>query len=204
MLLVAGVPLSRSSGWEVEKSTSEAALKFVNDTPLLHKVPIIAIIEAAPGIAASNISKHMDDYASIHQMPLNYMCECEDAGVGVLKTKQINVEYRYCLEFVLKNRSLARNATVATLHPTNTGEKEVERLGEMMRSYHYDDKKHMITSKMDNSPDDILSALNQLLYFGLIFWTTAKYEKLRDYIVAHSQCDFPFVTNGAFRPKLGL
>lgn len=144
----------------------------------------------------------MDDYAAIHRLPLNYMHECEDAGIGVLKTKQTNVEYRYCLEFVLKNRSLAYDTSLATLHPTNTPAKELERLGEMMRSYHWDEKKHIVTSKMDNSPDDILSALNQLLFWGNVFWTTSKYEKLRSQIVLLSHCDFPFVTNGAFRPKM--
>jgi hypothetical protein len=194
--------MGRSSGWEIEKSTSEASLKFIRDSPLLHGVPILAIIEAAPGIAASHISKHMDDFAAEHRLPLNYMYECEDYGVGVLKTAQRNIEYRFCLEFVLKNHSLAHDTSLATLHPTNTPAQEIGRLGEMMRSYHWDEKKRIITSKMDNAPDDILSALTQLLYWGNVFWTTPRYEKIRKEIVLLSRCDFPFVTNGAFRPKL--
>jgi hypothetical protein len=177
-------------------------LRFIKDSSLLHGVPIIAIIEAAPGIAASNISKHMDDFAALHHMPLNYMYECDEHGIGVLKTKQINVEYRYCLEFVLKNNSLAHDTELVTLHPSNPPQKELDRLGEMMRSYHWDEQKHIITSKMDGSPDDILSALNQLLYWGNVFWTTPKYDQLRKHVILLSRCDFPFVTNGAFRPKM--
>jgi hypothetical protein len=201
---VAGVPMARSSGWEIETATSTAALKFINKTPILKGLPIIAIVEAAPGIAASHISKDMDDYALKHKMRLNYMFECPDGSLGVLKNKIINVQYRYCLEFVLKNNSLAYATNVATLHPTNTPMREIERLGEMILGYHYDDKLEMITSKVDRNPDDILSAVNQLLFNGNIFWASPKYKKIREQIILLSQCDFPWVCNGAFRPKMKL
>jgi ribonuclease BN (tRNA processing enzyme) len=48
----------------------------------------------------------------------------------------------------------------------------------MMRSYHRDEKTGIINSKLDGAPDDILSALNQMLYWGNVFWTTAKLKVL--------------------------
>lgn len=203
LLLVAGVPCHRSSGWEVEKATSEAVLEFVRTHPLLSHLPIIVMLEAAPGLAASNISRHLDDYAMRHRMKesLIYMRECQDNAIGVLKSKKLNVDYRYCLEFVLKYDLMCCDSNVKTLHPTNPPRKEVERLGEMMRSYHRDEKTGIINSKLDGAPDDILSALNQMLYWGNVFWTTAKYLPVRADIIRRSQCDFQFPTNGSFRPK---
>ena len=174
----------------------------MKQNPLLSGLPVIVILEAAPGLAASNISKHMDDFAIVNQVAVNYIRECDDSAIGVLKTKQTNVEYRYCLEYVLKNKSLCWDPDIVTLHPTNTPKKELERLGEMMRAYHYDEKKKIITSKTDFETDDTLSALNQLLFWGNVFWTSMKYLYVRSHIVQISGCDFPFVTNGAFRPKM--
>jgi len=197
------VPCHRSSGWEVEKATSEAVLDYVRNNPLLANLPIVVMLEAAPGIAASNISRHLDDYVLRNRWEkgLIYMRECSDNAIGVLKSKQLNVDYRYCLEFVLKYGLLCCDTNAATLHPTNPPKKEIERLGEMMRSYHRDEKTGIINSKLDGAPDDILSALNQMLYWGNVFWTTTKYLPVRRDIVARSGCDFQFPTNGSFRPK---
>lgn len=195
------MPLTRSSGWEVEQSTSERVLEYIRTNPLLANLPVVVILEAAPGIAASNISKHLDEYALRWHMELQYMRECGDDAVGVLKSKELNVRYRYCLEHVLDAASLVCDANCKTLHPSNPPQKEIERLCEMMRSYHYDEKKHIVTSKMEGTTDDILSALNQLLYWGNVFWCTNKYFLVRGRIVQRSGFDFQFPTHGSFRPR---
>ena len=126
------------------------------------------------------------------------MRECNDGSIGVMKDKNLHIMYRECLEFVLARKTLTVDVNVSTLHPTSQPMKEVDRLCEMIRSYHRDEKTNIITSKVDGRPDDILAALNQLLFWGAIFWQKGFYMELQRDILRTTQYGYAFPTAGSF------
>lgn len=187
-----------SSAVQTERNTVASCLRFISEHRFLQNKLVVVMIEGAPGTAASNFAGHFDEFAALYGVNIEFLYEMSDPdAVGVLKTHTISEQYRFCLEAVLGNRQLAIASDLHSFHPSNDGMKEIERLCEMILNYHYDEKKHSIHAKGDDQPDDILSALNQLLRWGVIFWKDLKYTRLRAPIVRQGY-DFPFITSGVF------
>ena len=187
------------SGWQIERQTCENCMRFISESPLLQNLPVFIIIEGAPGIAASNLAAHFDKYSARYGVNINYMYEMKDEHApGVIKTHEISEQYRFCLESALANKQLAIASNIHSFHPSNDGMKEIDRLCEMILNYHYDEKKHSIHAKVDDAPDDILSALNQLLRWGVVLWKDRRYGPIVGPIRSKPASDFPFITSSVF------
>jgi len=196
LLSVSGVPCNRDAAWSIEQKTTQDALKWIHNQSYLSGLPIIAIVEAAPGTVGSNLSRHMNETAIQLGLKLYYMNECKDRAMGVMKDKNLQVAYRECLEFVLDRKNITIDVNLATQHPTNTPMREIERLCDMMRCYHRDEKTGIISSKVEGRPDDILAALNQMLYWVPVFWRDPYYINIRSEISKTTQHTYAFPSSG--------
>lgn len=182
----------RANAFNLERQVCQETLRLIHDHSILGGLPVIVVTEAAPGIEASYIVAHIDEYARKTNMIIHYMRELKDNNIGVLKGKDSSDAYRFCLETALQHNILAYSNELMTVHPDATAKEELDRMCEMIRSYHMDPKTNIITSKVDGVPDDILAALNQLLYWIGIFWTTPKYALWRQNIMESSGHRYPF------------
>jgi len=191
--------MHRDNAVNLENQACEKTLRLINENIMLRGIPIIIVIEAAPGISASYISAHLSEWAQ--KLGIDRLFFIREVGakgdIGVLKTKNSTDFYRYALEFALRNKILAYASNMATVHPNSTSEKELTRLCEMINSYHYDAKTLEITSKVSGSADDILASLNQLLYWIGIFWKSPKYSIYRESIMQTTAHHYPWPLTGA-------
>lgn len=169
---------------------------------MLCGLPIIAIIEALPGTAGSNLTRHMDEIAiELGIRRLIYMRECPDGAIGVMKDLRKQVAYRECLQYMLDRKNLSIDTNVHTLHPTNQPMREIERLCSMIHQYHRDEKTGVPTSKVEGRPDDILAALNQLIYWAAVFWKNPLYMDIVHEIIEKSKLTYPFPSTGIMFSK---
>jgi hypothetical protein len=190
------VPCYRSSAVENEKQACIRVLDYIHHNPLLTGLPVVVIIEGAPGLAASYLAGHLNSYAALLQIQLHYMYEitAEPNAPGVLKNAFTRDRYRLVLEEALQNNRLCWINGVGSIHPKNTGVDEIDRLTQSMLAYHYDEKTGKIDAKGEN-PDDILSAFVQMLYWLGIFWSSPRYVLVREHIITRSQKNYPFITS---------
>lgn len=195
------MPCNRDAAWSIERKTLQDALRWIHGNSLLVNLPIIAIIEGAPGTAGSNFSRHLDEAAIELHLELHYMRECPGNTLGVLKDAKRQLHYLQCLQYMLDRRNLSIDVNVATLHPSNTGMREIERLCSMIHQYHRDEVTGLPTSKVDGRPDDILSALNQLIYWAAIFWKNPLYMNIINKILDRSKLSYPFPSTGVIDTK---
>lgn len=197
--MLAGITMFRDNAVNLEKQACFKTLQLISTHRLLHALPIIVVIEAAPGISASYISAHISEAAREYNIEnLFFIREVgAKSDIGVLKTKNSTDFYRYALEFALRHKILAHSSELHTIHPTNSPDFELNRLCEMIRGYHRDAKTMEITSKVSGSADDILASLNQLLYWIGIFWKSPKYALYRDRILQNSSHHYPYPLTGA-------
>jgi hypothetical protein len=197
--MLAGITMYRDNAVNLEKQACAKTLELINGDPKLHGLPIVVVIEAAPGISASYISAHISEYAQEFGITkLFFIREVGARGdIGVLKTKNSTDFYRFALEFALRHKILAYSNNLKTIHPNNTPEAELNRLCEMIRGYHYDAKTLEITSKVSGSADDILASLNQLLYWIGVFWKSPKYALYREEILSRTSHSYPYPLTGA-------
>ena len=194
----------RSNAYNLEKHMCNETLRLINQHHRLNGLPVVVVTEAAPGIEASYIVNHIDKYARQAAMRIFYIRELKNNDIGVLKNKDSSELYRYCLEFALEYRILAYSNELMTVNPDATPRQELDRFGEMCRSYHFDEKTNVITSKTPGMPDDILAALNQLLYWIGVFWKSPKYAYFRQELIAKSGHYYPWPLAGVYdRRKLG-
>lgn len=172
-------------------------MKWIHGNSLLTNLPIITIIEALPGTAGSNLTRHIDEICiELGIRKLFYMRECPDQAIGVIKDLRKQIAYRECLQYMLDRKNLTIDANVHTLHPTNTPMREIERLCSMIHQYHRDEKTGIPTSKVEGRPDDILAALNQLLYWAAVFWKNPLYMDIVKDILDKSKLTYPFPSTG--------
>lgn len=195
----------RSNAYNLEKHCCHETLRLINTHNMLTGIPVIVIAEAAPGIEASYIVNHIDKYARAARMKLYYMRELANEDIGVLKNKDSEELYRYCLETALEHNILAYANDLQTVNPENTAKEELDRLGEMIRGYHYDQKTNKITSKVEGRPNDLVAALNQLLYWTNVFWKSPRYALFREQIMTFTPGHrYPFPLIGAYdKRKIG-
>jgi len=199
--MLAGVTMHRDNAVQLERKVCRDTLSLIHNDPLLGGLPVVCVTEGAPGYEASYIVKHITKYAQEVNMTIHFLREMPNNDVGVLKNKYSTDLYRYCLETALENKILCYRDKLATVSPDATPKQELDRLGEMIRSYHRDPKTGKVTSKVEGTPDDILAAVNQLLFWANVFWKSPKYIQMRNSIIRRSGTDFPFPLV-AFRESL--
>lgn len=205
MVLLAGITLIRSNAYNLEKFACHETLRMINSHPMLTGIQVVVIAEAAPGIEASYIINHIDKYARAARIRIFYVRELADENIGVLKDKNSEELYRYCLETALEHNILAFANDLMTVHPENTAREELDRLAEMIRGYHYDQKTNKITSKVEGRPNDLVAALNQLLYWTNVFWKSPRYAMFKEEIYQTAPGHrYPFPLIGAYdKRKIG-
>lgn len=164
--------------------------------------PVVMMVECAPGLAASHVERLIDE---AHIRDVCIMSERgEQYRVGVPKTQAITFEYCVELQRVLIDGALRYASNIVSYDPN--GEREgpelVEelktRMERMMRNLRKEYSKNtrldgtrsfVITAKPN---DDMLIALQMVLYWRKKFWQNNKYSNWHRHIRGSSNVEFPF------------
>lgn len=178
-MLLAEVALDVANAGFVQRDAVVRLINRLRDHLYLN-VPIIAAIEAAPGLSASNIAR---DIREAGLPDVLVMCERSEYMEGVVKTEKVTFEYTQELRRIMTVGCLCYwdNMIVDT---GMTPRKVQKRLHLMMSNLKMipvnknqvdGDIRYKITAKIGGTPDDMLVAVMQMLYWRRKFWETPKY-----------------------------
>jgi hypothetical protein len=158
--------------------------------------PIVCIIEAAPGLSASTISRDIEE-ANIPDLVV--MSERSGYMEGVVKNDAITYEYYVELKRVMTVGCLTYWDQLITnkRRPQKTQAKFENMISNLravpLQSNQVDgDKRYKITAKIGGTPDDMLIAAMMCLYWRGHFWRdpTGKYANWKNLILSRSNQRF--------------
>jgi hypothetical protein len=178
--------LDENLGAEDERDRLRAAIERIRARPGFYNVPIVLIVENAPGQAGSYLDMHV---RASHQ-PLLTMREVTKQGSsvkrrGVPKTQESTAEMRFIFRELLNEGRVSFDSQLVSLPHTDDNDisgtgKAMEKLFAQMERYVPEIKKKY----GESNNDDLLIALMMIPYWRRIFWESVAYSKYRaDHIV---------------------
>lgn len=186
----------RGAGYK-ERDSVVGLIRRIRSYNLFKGVPIVAIIEAAPAISASQISRHIEE-ARLPDVVV--MSERRGYVEGVPKNDVIT--YDLLVELV----RVMTPGTLAYWNQLITIKKNVEKVKASFESMMSNlravplnpnqengDKRYKITAKIGSSPDDMLVAAMMCLYWRGVFWKdrSGKYSEWKAVIRSRNNISFP-------------
>lgn len=184
---MASISLKGERAADREKEAVLNIISMIRNNIYFSACPIIAIIESAPGIAASHIESYLRPIPNVC-----VMTERGDVAEGVVKSEPITAVYKEMLAqhltdetlFVYENAIAYEGNYPVSIRDRHLSQEEIlatmrEKLVSQMRNYHYHptkmvgetgQQKYKLTGKVGSEGDDLLIALMMGLYWKKIFW----------------------------------